>query len=52
MSKFDLTIWPEVALVLFLTAFGAIIIRWMVVPDQKELHRAASLPLDQEGEKP
>ena len=52
MSQFDLAIWPKMALVLFLTAFGAIIIRWMVIPGQQELDRAAAMPLDEEGEAP
>ena len=48
MSHMDLSIYPQIGLVLFLVAFAAVV--WKVLRSEKqENQRRASMPLDRDG---
>lgn len=48
MSAMDLAVWPQIAMVLFLGAFGTIVV-WTFLPRNKIKHgQAAELPLNDE----
>jgi hypothetical protein len=46
MSRLDLAVYPEVALVLFLGVFAAVMIRVYGRSRSQEMSRAASMPLE------
>jgi cbb3-type cytochrome oxidase subunit 3 len=46
MAGLDLTVFPQVALVIFLTVFAAVIARTLRRSRRAELTHAAMLPLD------
>ncbi|HYE62933.1 MAG TPA: hypothetical protein VD997_13135 [Phycisphaerales bacterium] len=48
LGHLDLTVWPKMALVLFLAVFAGV--TWRVLRTSRaDIARAASLPIDDEG---
>lgn len=48
VGHLDLTVWPKMALVIFLCVFAGV--TWRVLrASRDEMARAASLPIDDEG---
>lgn len=46
MAEMDLTIWPEIAIVIFLVAFAAIAVRTFGKKNQRAIEEASKLPLE------
>lgn len=50
MSSMDLDIYPQIALVIFLTIFAGVVVRVCSRSAQKDFDEAARLPLSDDGD--
>jgi hypothetical protein len=49
VSSMDLSIFPEIGLLIFLGVFAVVVLRTLLLSDRREHERAAGLPLERDA---